>query len=66
MSEQGFRGHNNQRLAERTVNLSPQQMKEISRVGHISDGNVELGAHLEKAFQACAGMFRSLPFITMG
>lgn len=65
MSQICFRCEFDQGLAERPCKLPAKRMKEVSRSGNIRYNHIQLCAHLQHPFHSCAGVFRTLTFITM-
>ena len=64
-TQQTFRRHDDERLDEVALHLTPQDMKILRRGGHVADLDVVLGAGLQKTLESRAGMFGTLTFIAV-
>ena len=65
MAQHTFRGKNYQRFAPGSQCLSAQKMKILGGVRGLADLHIVTPGQLQIAFDAGAGMFRSLTFVAM-
>ncbi len=65
VAQQRFRRHQDQGLADVALELAAQDVEVIGRVAAIGHLHIVFGAHLQEAFKARGGMFRTLAFIAM-
>jgi hypothetical protein len=65
VTEQRFRRHQDEGLAELAMELAPQNVKVIGGRGAVCDLPIVLGAELEIAFEPRRGMFRTLALIAV-
>ena len=66
MPQQALGRHDDERLAEAAADLAPEQVEILRRRRRDGDLDVLLGAELEEPLEACARMFRALPFVAVG
>ena len=57
--------HDHERFDEIAFHLPAEQVKVLRRSSQIADLNIVLGTKLKKAFEAAAGMFGALSFVTV-
>ncbi len=60
--EQALGRHDDKRLAERAQHLPAQDVEIVGRAGDVAHLDVVVGAQLQEAFEAGAGVFRPLAF----
>src|SRR5262245_43889952 len=65
VTEQRFRRHQDEGLAELAMELTPQDVKVVGRRGAVRDLPIVLGAKLEIALEPRRGMFRPLALVTV-
>src|SRR5579864_8269743 len=65
MAQHALRREDDQRLAPGTQRLSPEQMEVLRGGGWLAYLHVVAGGELKIAFDARAGMLRTLPFVTV-
>src|SRR5437016_14497844 len=65
MTQEAFWRHDDERFAPGPQCLAPQTMEVLGRSTWINHLQVVIRGEVEKPFQSRAGMFRSLPFVTM-
>src|SRR5208337_4474756 len=65
MPEHALGREHDERLAPQAARLAPQQMKILRGGGRLADVHVAFGGQLHKSFDARAGMFGSLAFVTV-
>ena len=66
VSEQALRGHHDHGPLGASQSLSPEEVEVLRGGGGVGDPDVLLGAQLEKALQARAGVLGSLPLEAVG
>src|SRR4030095_14818977 len=65
MTQQTLWCHNNEWLSKFSNQLTPEDMKEIRRCGAIYNLHVVFSTQGKEPFEAGAGMFSTLAFVTM-
>ena len=65
MAQQGFRRHQDERLAEVALELAAQDVEVVRRRRAVGDLHVVLGAHLQKTFEPRRRMFWPLAFVAV-
>ena len=65
VTQQRLGRHDDQRLAEVTVDLATDGMEIVRRGRQVADLHIVFGAHLQEAFETGGGVFRPLPLIAM-
>ena len=63
--KEAFWGHHDQGLDNFAKGLAPDEVKVVCRSGGVGDDHVVFGAELEKSFETCAGVFRTLAVISV-
>src|SRR3984957_15402694 len=66
MAQHAFRCEYDQRFAPVSQSLAAEKVKILCGVGWLRDLNVMFRGQLQEAFDASAGVFRSLAFVAVG